>query len=362
MQTPTHLVTGVLIQKAIRKVQPIYLRYFLVVFLTVMSHGIMDRLARFTYHPPMPLIGDWFWVSYHIVIAFLTIYIFVKYWRKYKIGLISSIFPDFDWVILHSSSFFSFQVPFWKEPVLHKFFSFLDFLPPLSFLHTLPDWNLEREGAVLEFAVLATLVTFIYSIKEKKAEISVLTRQQEKIISNWIDKLSVYVACMDHHQSIRTAYQSLLTTLEVGILSLFFFLYELKFTSYLWIFFIIGMLLCLPFTIACEFQARIVDIWRVRIVELVKATDVEDAFREAMYRWIPFGKKGFLGEYLFGHWFERIFIFFILLIWWYIGLQFFLRPFTIAFIILVTLFWGAYVFRLVEPKGEVIPYLYHRKK
>jgi hypothetical protein len=163
---------------------------------------------------------------------------------------------------------------------------------------------------------------------------------------------------MDHHQSIRTAYQSLLTTLEVGILSLFFFLYELGLRDYLWIFFVIGMLLCPPFTIACEFQARVVDIWRIRIVKLVRETDLEDAFREAMYRWIPFGEKGFWGEYYFGHWFERIFVLFILLIWWYIGLQFFPRPLTIAFSILVTLSWVTYVFRLIEPKGQIVPYIY----
>lgn len=82
MQGPTHLITGVLIQKAVRKVHPLPLQYFLVVFLAIVSHGILDRLARFTYHPPIPLTGDWFWISYHLIIAFLTIFIFVKYLGK----------------------------------------------------------------------------------------------------------------------------------------------------------------------------------------------------------------------------------------------------------------------------------------
>lgn len=224
MQGPTHLVMGVLIQKVLRKVQPLSLQYFLIAFLTVISHGILDRLTRFTYHPPTPLFGDWLWVFYHLVLTFLTIFIFIKYWKKYKVGLIFSVLPDFDWVVLHASNFFSFRIPFWGEQILHKFFfSFLDLLPPFSFLHTLPDWSLEIEGVTLEFAVLLTLVIFIYSIKEEEARMSVPIKQEETIItSNWIDKLSIYITCMDHHQSIRTAYQSLLTTLEVGILSLFF--------------------------------------------------------------------------------------------------------------------------------------------
>jgi hypothetical protein len=122
MQGPTHLIAGVLIQKSLRSVQPIKLQYFLLAFLAVLSHGVLDGLTRFTYHPSTPFLNDWFWVSYHVVIASLTIFIFVKFWVRYKIGLIFSIFPDFDWVVLHSSSFFSYQIPFWNEPLLHKIF------------------------------------------------------------------------------------------------------------------------------------------------------------------------------------------------------------------------------------------------
>ncbi|MBS7612089.1 hypothetical protein KEJ27_07815 [Candidatus Bathyarchaeota archaeon] len=56
----THLVMGVFIQKILRKVEPVSLRYFLVAFLASISHGILDRLARFTYHPPTPLFEDLF--------------------------------------------------------------------------------------------------------------------------------------------------------------------------------------------------------------------------------------------------------------------------------------------------------------
>lgn len=171
MQAPTHLVTGVLIQKALRKkkVHPFPLQYFLVAFFAVISHGILDRLARFTYHPPMPLTGDWFWISYHSIVAFLTIFIFVKYWKRYKLGLIFSVLPDFDWVVIHLSSLFSFQIPFWKEPILHNFlFNFLDFLPPFSFLNSLPDWTLERNAVIIEIALFTTLIIIIYAVEREK--------------------------------------------------------------------------------------------------------------------------------------------------------------------------------------------------
>ena len=193
MQAPTHLVTGILIQKAMRNVQPISLQYFLVAFLAVISHGILDRLARFTYHPPMPLTGDLFWISYHSIIAFLTIFIIVKYWKEYKLGLIFSVLPDFDWVVIHSTNFFSLPIPFWKEPILHKFFfSFFDSLPPFGFLNTLPDWGLERTGIIVELALFITSIIFIHimvrdkaNTEEEKAGKPTLMAKEEKAITNW---------------------------------------------------------------------------------------------------------------------------------------------------------------------------------
>lgn len=158
---------------------------------------------------------------------------------------------------------------------------------------------------------------------------------------------------MDHEQSIRTSYQSLLTTLEVALFALFFTLYQLEF-AYLWLLSVAGIFLCLSFGIPCEYRARNVDIWRIRIVELVSGTDVEDAFKEGKYRWIPLGKAGVRGESLFGHWFERILIPFMFLIWlsilWYFSI---LLPFPIPLLIRVffafmVFVWILYAFRLID--------------
>jgi len=362
MQGPTHLVTGVLIQKILRKVRPLPLQYLVVAVLAIISHGILDKLTRFTYHPPTALTGDWFWVSYHLLIAFLTIVIFIKYWRRYKFGLVFSVLPDLDWVVLYSSNFFSFQISFWKDPVLHKFFfSFLDFLPPFSFLNSLPDWSLEKEAVILEFTVLAILFTFIHAVVEEKAKEPVLVPPETVITSDWISKLSIYLTCMDQEQSIRTSYQSLLTTLEVAIFGLFFTLYQLGYTDYLCLLFVLGMFLCFPFGIACEFRARNVDICRIRIVELVKATDVQEFFKELKYRWIPLGKAGFWGEFLVGHWFERVLVSGILLMW-LILLWRFPSPLIIRMGGIPTLYlWIVYAFRAIEFKGEIIPYIHRRR-
>jgi len=374
MQGPTHLAAGIFIQKIImKKVQHLRLQQLLVVFLSVLSHGILDKLAMFTYHPPVPLPDDWFWVSYHIIIGFMFILIFFKYWKKYKLGLIFSILPDFDWVVLYSSNFFAFKIPFWKEPLLHRiFFDLLYSLPPFSFLNTFPNWNQKRTAVVFEIIILATLtmaINAIGKIRSEKLDLPVLETNnsisKEKIpSSNWVDKVSIFQTCMDHEQSIRTSYQSLLTTLEVAIFGLFFTLYQLELTGHLWILSVVGITLCVIFGIPCEYRARNVDYWRKEIVKLVSKKDLENFFEGGKYRWIPFGKLGDLGEYLFGHWFERLLLSIILIVW-QIPLWVLLSPFTIlsftiepfiirSLCIIVICLWIIFIFELIEIKGEII--------
>ena len=168
MQGPTHMATGILIQKAMKRVRPDPLRYGLVAVLAFLSHGLLDKLATCTYHPGKPLVEDWFWNSYHILIAVLTVLIFVRYWKRYKLGLLFSVLPDLDWAVIHCSSFFSIQIPFWREPILHKLVQNLVRLlfPPIKFLDSLPNWGLVRKAALIECSLLAALFVFIYLIGE----------------------------------------------------------------------------------------------------------------------------------------------------------------------------------------------------
>lgn len=366
MQGPTHLVTGILIQKIFKKI-PKFLYYPLVIILALFFHGILDKLARFTYHPSTPLADDWFWVSYHLVIAYLTIFIFIKYWPKYKLSLALSILPDLDWVLVYASNFFGYGI-FWKEPILHRsLIGFLDSLPPFSFLNSLPDWSLVREGAIVEFTCLIILSAFGYAIGKEKTtstvqkEKDIPSRSNQEIHTFTLaDRLATYRGCMDSEQSIRTSYQSLLTSLELAIFGLIFTLItlepqlQLKLTDYLWVLSVVGIILCMFFGNACEFRARNVDLWRTKIVKLVSGTNLENDFESGKYDWFPLGKVGIELGYLFGHWFERIFIPGMLIIW-QTTLWIFPSPLLVRLsAFLASCFWILYAFLMVELKGRII--------
>jgi hypothetical protein len=143
---------------------------------------------------------------------------------------------------------------------------------------------------------------------------------------DWINKLPLYQAAMDHEQSIRTSYQSLLTALEAGLFGLFFVMVQLQRTTSLWILPATGLFFLFVFGIACDFRARNYDAWRRHIIDLVRGTELEGDFKEGGYghfeEWHPFfdmksrfGRLGRLGDKVIGHWFERLLLPFISIIW-----------------------------------------------
>lgn len=146
------------------------------------------------------------------------------------------------------------------------------------------------------------------------------------IDEDWINKLPIYLAAMEHEQSIRTSYQSLLTALETALFSLFFIMIQLQLMTYLWILPVAGLSLLFVFGIPCDYRARNYDIWRKHIIILVKGTELEHNFKEGRYghfeEWHPFfgkksrpGRLGRLGDKILGHWFERLLLPFISIIW-----------------------------------------------
>lgn len=166
---------------------------------------------------------------------------------------------------------------------------------------------LDEKAAVVEIVPMLIMITYFYVKEAGKRETrkSVSTHEQgirEKRLSKefttkWVEKLSVYQAAMAQEQSIRMGYQTLLTTLEIALFGLWFTLLQFNLTMYPWLLAVVGIILCIFFGTACEFRARNVDVWNRCIVELVSGTDLEDAFKESKYRWVPFGKSGYWGNY-----------------------------------------------------------------
>src|SRR5580692_2238235 len=110
MQTPTHIVAGVVIQKAFEG-KPRALSLTVTAVVAFLSHGFLDKLSQITYHPAKPDFHSVFWVTYHSTLL-ITAIAFIWLWgRRYKWGIIFANLPDVDWIFIHAQEIFHIKIP-----------------------------------------------------------------------------------------------------------------------------------------------------------------------------------------------------------------------------------------------------------
>jgi hypothetical protein len=167
MQNATHLVCGILIETAAGRVRDARLRRLLVPSLGILSHGILDRLARMTYHPPGAQPGDRFWVAYHAAMYSASALLAVTNGISYRQGMFWAAAPDLDWGARPLSRRLPPGLWPWKGPILHgALHKLIDALPGLRRLNHLPDWRSKRGGVLVELVLIAALAMAIQWIEE----------------------------------------------------------------------------------------------------------------------------------------------------------------------------------------------------
>lgn len=168
---------------------------------------------------------------------------------------------------------------------------------------------------------ISVILLLNYALKQGRIQVEISEKKtvkktkENKIQKKVIEKLPILQACLDHEESIRTSYQTVLAEIQVGLFGFVFILIQLGLTDFLWLVVMAGIVLCLVFVVACDFRAKNVDFWRGRIIEIVSGTEFENDFREAKYGWVPLGRFGRLGEKHFGHWFERVLVPAMIFLW-----------------------------------------------
>lgn len=162
MQAPTHVLTGVLIEKVFNGVRAYWLRVALIAVTGLFLHSVLDRLARLTFHPPRADFHDAFWAGYHLLVLVGFVISLYYFWKPYNLGIIFSILPDFDWVIIHGKNILGIEYGFYDRPFIHHFiYSVTDRIPPFSWLRHLPDlthWPWASLGEVMLVCALVYII------------------------------------------------------------------------------------------------------------------------------------------------------------------------------------------------------------
>jgi hypothetical protein len=168
MQEPTHILAGVIIQRSFEPIRPRALALGLTAVCAFLSHGLLDRLANATYHPPVADFKSPFWVCFHSGVLIFTIVFLYIWWRRYKWGIFFAALPDLDWVFIHGQSLFHIRLPFYQKPLMHNFLHLIfDETPPFSYLRV-PNHRHKPWACLWEVALILIMLLAIHLLKKKK--------------------------------------------------------------------------------------------------------------------------------------------------------------------------------------------------
>ena len=139
MQEPTHILTGILIQRSASAIlKPRGLELGVTATLAFLSHGFLDELSRVTYHPADPDFHSLFWVTYHTLVLAATVAFLIWWWKQFKWGIAFATLPDLDWVFIHGQKLLHVSIPFYQQPHLHNLLGFIYHkIPPFASLTAL---------------------------------------------------------------------------------------------------------------------------------------------------------------------------------------------------------------------------------
>jgi hypothetical protein len=161
VQEPTHILAGVIIQKSLSGVRPRALRLGGIALFAFLSHGLLDRLANFTYHPPQANFHSAFWICFHSGVLVCTILFLVIWWRQYWWGILFACLPDLDWVFIHGQEVLHLRLPFYHQPYMHRLLGLVFDKSPLFSWMRIPSHRLNPWACLWEIALIAGMLFIV---------------------------------------------------------------------------------------------------------------------------------------------------------------------------------------------------------
>jgi hypothetical protein len=123
--------------------------------LALLSHGVLDKLARLTYHPPEARWRDPFWRGFHAAVLVGSLVLLRRFGRRYRWGVAFAVAQDLEWIAAHAARAIRPDTDLFGESSPHRIVSHaLDRVPGVRALERLPRWTHKREAALVEVALI----------------------------------------------------------------------------------------------------------------------------------------------------------------------------------------------------------------
>ncbi len=172
MQAPTHILAGIILQRATGFTRYSGMNTILLFVLSIFVHGVFDKLAISTYHPKQAYFSDPFWVVYHLVVWLIAIMFLYIWGSNFKWGILFSLLPDIDWLIIYCQQILGIQDSAYQTPLIHNSINLLlDNTTPLYLLNQLPDNTLNPFALIWELLFVIVLLGIIHTLNNRRRNI-----------------------------------------------------------------------------------------------------------------------------------------------------------------------------------------------
>lgn len=172
MQAPTHILAGVVIGKLFEWRTYRGVAMFLTAVLALLSHAVLDKLARVTYHQPEADFGNPAWVGFHLVVVLVTVIFLYLWWTDYKWSIVFALLPDLEWLIIYPQHALNREIPFYSVPHLHHAMKWMmEHTIPFCYLDMLPDNSAVPLAAIWEVVPALFLIVFIRFMDNRRKNI-----------------------------------------------------------------------------------------------------------------------------------------------------------------------------------------------
>ena len=165
MELITHVLTGIFIQILCFRYLAFPFNILLTMLFAFLSHFVIDTFAKLTYHTPVALKDDKFWVYWHYIIYIssgATIITGLIFYPPYLLGgLFANLVDLWDWVILRP-----LQNKKKKKDPESKWGEGYFIHPIIDWIRDkpfgwLPNWNYKRKGIIIEIITIFSLIFLI---------------------------------------------------------------------------------------------------------------------------------------------------------------------------------------------------------
>lgn len=172
MQAPTHILAGVVIGKLFEWRTYRGVALFLTAVLALLSHAVLDKLARVAFHIPVSDFGRPLWVGFHLVEILATIIFLYLWWTDYKWSIAFALLPDLEWLIIYPQHALNREIPYYSVPHLHNAMNWMmEHTIPFCYLDTLPDNSTNLFAVFWEVLLAAFLILLIRFLDNRRKNI-----------------------------------------------------------------------------------------------------------------------------------------------------------------------------------------------